>query len=192
MYCRKCGKFIDGDLDLCEECSKSEVKEEVVVENAEEKVEEAVVNATIAEVTPVLGGNKKKGLTLGIFGIIIGFIGLMVVSVAYGVYMGAVFAMNAATGNSTELRAAAEIFVDICPGLIVACWIGTAISAVGIVFGAVAMSTFFGYKKTTGVKAIPTLVTGIISLALGISSSCSGLLFVVAMQDGLNQILAVL
>lgn len=59
MYCKKCGKFVGGDKDICDECAQASVVQPVAKPSAQpvglQKPITACILAVIAEILPIIG-----------------------------------------------------------------------------------------------------------------------------------------
>jgi hypothetical protein len=84
MYCKKCGKYIDYEADVCNECKEAEnAQEEVKDENAYNPFEETVAPA------PADAGNRMYGFGKALASNIIGFFNMFLM--AFGIALAAVY-----------------------------------------------------------------------------------------------------
>ena len=82
MYCKKCGKFIDYDADMCVECQQA-TAQSAPVQNAEVVYVQPVQPVQpIVESKPVEEGSMTTGLGKSIASAILGFIGYIFAFVA--------------------------------------------------------------------------------------------------------------
>jgi hypothetical protein len=179
MYCRKCGKYVVGNVDICEDCAKTE---ENVFESTEEIIiERPTVDATVSTVMPARKTSKTKGIAFGIIGVVVAIIAAIVIGVGYGV---AIVGANAAQEGATieEVRAMLSLGVGICV-------VGVVLDLVAVIFGPVAIFIFRSQNAYTGVKAVPTLVFGIISLAEGAGVLLMGISYVLEISSVLAQLM---
>lgn len=239
MFCKKCGNYIAGTADLCEECAKEEQAEKqtndsegvVLFDDSEKEVSTApiiteevvapvtntevnyernesfnVAHATVnvepqpvndnsessvfapytateekteteGEVVAVPKSKKTKGMVVGIVGMIIGVVGLIVFSIAYGAFI--------ATKLVTEGEL--EKFVSLCTPYVIGGWIGVALTLPSIIMGIVGIKGYKKNQKATGIRNIPSLITGIVSLAIGIISLITGVAFALDMHFGIAE-----
>lgn len=168
MYCRKCGKYVVGNKDICDECANVENNayatepETVIVNEVETDAPETVIvnetaNASAAGSVPVYSGSKTKGIAIGIVGVVIAIVAAIVVGVGYGIAV-----VGAEMLEGPDDVALVKSMLEI--GMVI-CYVGMAVAIPSFVLGPIAIKTFVSHNKATGVKAIPTLVLGIISLA---------------------------
>ena len=176
MYCKKCGKFIEGNADVCDECIKLDYYLYANQQGtAYQKPPQSVQNASA---TPAYNsGSKAKGLGYGIFGLIIAIVGAIVIAVGYfNAYMGLGTAYTTQEAVSAVQTGEAT------------CWVGVIIGVIALICGIVAIRTFVTHNRKTGVKAVPTLVFGIISVVEGVGTILLGFIFLIT----LSAVLAVL
>ncbi len=155
MYCRKCGKEIDYDSPLCKECEEQEVffSDATQVEPVEVKTEPEQIKAE-----PTLG-SRKEGFSIALASTILGSIAYIFSMVALGIASAAVDELTYGYGYSSvaETIAGVAIFFSlIC--------LGAAIP--GLIMGIKSIRCFFTEKNEGRVKPIPTLILGIVGVAM--------------------------
>ncbi len=146
MYCKKCGKFIGSESDLCDECATN--VGEVFSEFSKEKQEneQAVVTYSQEDYT----ANKptvKLGSAIAAF--ILSTVGFAVI------YFGFLFGLEltAATLNLEVLG------VSIVCGLI-----GCVPALLGLIFGIASVINFKATSTVRSGKRIPLLILGILAI----------------------------
>jgi hypothetical protein len=130
---------------------------------------------------PARKTSKTKGIAFGIIGVVVAIIAAIVIGVGYGV---AIVGANAAQEGATieEVRAMLSLGVGICV-------VGVVLDLVAVIFGPVAIFIFRSQNAYTGVKAVPTLVFGIISLAEGAGVLLMGISYVLEISSVLTQLM---
>jgi hypothetical protein len=144
-------------------------------------IERPTVDATVSTVMPARKTSKTKGIAFGIIGVVVAIIAAIVIGVGYGV---AIVGANAAQEGATieEVRAMLSLGVGICV-------VGVVLDLVAVIFGPVAIFIFRSQNAYTGVKAVPTLVFGIISLAEGAGVLLMGISYVLEISSVLTQLM---
>ncbi len=148
MYCRKCGKFIDYDADICIECKQAEQQNIANTSIPTSPVQPIQSVQPVQPVQQVEEGSVKTGLGKGIAAVILAFFGYILAFAALG-----------ALGAAIELGGGAEAGIVL---FIMA--LGTSIP--GFVLGLKSMLLFFSEKKAGRKKPIPALILGISGVAL--------------------------
>ena len=165
MYCRRCGKFIDGSLSVCNECVEEMLKNEqkaTVTEKKqdEQKVQVLTVASDATEVAPVQqvvyqrsSAPKKEnvGLTRAIWSVVLPV-------AAFVVFMFIV--MQLSNVDVTD-----EYYNPSCIGFSIILFAFPE-CILGAIFGAKSIVTSNIIAKQTGVRPKATLICGIIGLAL--------------------------
>lgn len=176
MNCKKCGKEIDYEAEVCNECVAAEVNVEPVVEEvaSAEGVAEVTLNNASGKNPKMIGfGKALTSLLLPIVGaIFIGIVCGILFVAAQGVYDTAMkyienpeLIVNAQTGElSVAFKAFLEndvadlaIFLLLLVG---ACIVAFVMSIIGVIFGIQSIKCFTREKKN-GNKPIATLILGI-------------------------------
>ena len=153
MYCKKCGKKLDYDGDLCEECRNRELvygDEQTKAETASTAYDpfdepstdanRATGNGNVAYMPSGENGDRMHGFGKALTSAILGDVG--VVLAYFGIY--------------------ASIF---SVGLGIFLILGSiALAVLGLVFGIQSVQTFIADKNAGRVKPIATLVCGIIGI----------------------------
>ncbi len=213
MYCRKCGRYFDGSADLCVECAQNEANAKVEnnapqygannapqygapqygANNAPQygapqygaPQYNANYNQTVSSVTPVRQGSRTAGLGFGVVGFIFAMVALIMIIAGYGSAYDAALDVTFGSyyGNVESFRSTLTTASALC-------WVGIVLGVIAVIFGPVAISKFVKTKRNSGVKPVPTLVFGIISLAEGVGSILVGLICNLALGEAL-QILSV-
>lgn len=187
MYCKKCGKQLDHDGDICKACAENEAyfgsaqQESAPAQEAAPTIAPAPAQAAqpIAQ-----DGDKKFGFGKALASTIMGAISNGMASIASGVPLGielAIMELGYATG-SAEI-ALGGIAITIILALIS---IGLAIPA--LIMGIKSIKTFNERKSAGYAKPIATLVLGIIGVV------CAGfaLLSVLSAFGGISDLTAYL
>ena len=146
MYCKKCGKFIGNDADLCDECMAQE--ETAFGEFSTQKEEPYGSPAPTYYQTSEYSGQE---ISLGkpITAIILSNIGFVLLYIALLV-MG-----ELAIYEATEY------------GIVVAFWlIGVSLSIVGLILGIQSIKYFRATSMIKSGKRIPVLILGIVSVVI--------------------------
>jgi hypothetical protein len=135
MYCRKCGKYIPSNADVCADCAAKE--------------------AQYTPVTPIVNIPQKQGSLMNGFGkaltaAILGFVGFFCSLFGY-LFSVVTFGLSTA-GESTESQLIFSILFWVFA-------VGLAIPA--LLFGVRSIKLFIAEKKAGHKKPIPTLALGI-------------------------------
>ncbi|MBQ7879666.1 MAG: hypothetical protein IJ317_03350 [Clostridia bacterium] len=164
MYCKKCGKFIGTDEDLCYECKSVELMEEKPVEPTPQPQQAyAQPQPTYApQPTPVQpvqpqterAGNVMTGFGKALAGTIVGFFGFIFACIALGAGVAGGF-----TGAFFVLWS-----IAIAGGVI------------SLIFGIQSIKVFKREKRADRKPPIPALVLGIVSTVLAGLALLYGLL----------------
>ncbi|MBO7187786.1 MAG: hypothetical protein J6V68_05275 [Clostridia bacterium] len=141
MYCKKCGKFIGNDSELCDECR---LKQDTIFSEFSEKKEE-----DIASVYSNVNVPSSNQISLGksIAAIILSDIGFFLI------YMGLILFPTAAA------------YVDFS-GAIAFMIFGAIPSLLGLIFGIQSISYFRATSMIRSGKRIPVLILGISSVVM--------------------------
>lgn len=141
MYCTRCGKQIDYDATVCNECAAREAAENAAKNSTVTNIFEEQGGFGVAHSAPIAptGENTRmRGFGAALTGVILSFVGL-------------IFCM---LGGVDE-----EAF-----GLII---IGIGMLIASMILGAISLGRFFSTKREGKPVPIATLVMGIASLAEG-------------------------
>ena len=158
MYCKKCGKFIGTDSDLCDECTAK--ANEVFSEFSDDKGESAPPKTEPPKTEPPKTNvnynnpnppvNTEISLGKAIAGVVLGFLGFFIT------YIGIiVLAEIAALGSS-----------DLGTGFITM-FLGCAPSIIALSFGISSIKLFKATSNVKSGKRIPLLILGISSVVFG-------------------------
>lgn len=171
MYCKKCGKFIGTDSDLCDECSKN--SNEVFSEFAEKKEETTTPKgATPNEYTPkanttnpTYNTNNEINLGRAIAGAILGFVGFLIS------YIAVILLAELLVLDPSDVGGAmVAIIFSVVP------------SVISLVFGIKSIANFKSTSHVKNGKRIPLLILGISSVVLaGLSLFLVFIIFVILM-----------
>lgn len=149
MYCRKCGKKIDYDAEMCVECQENEELfvsvEETPVQPAQQPTYTYAQPA--AAPAPQDNGSRKYGLALGIAGAIVSEFAV--------VFAYLMIVLGLASGGM-----ATAIFLPFA--------LGTSIFS--LVAGIKSINRYKACSNAGKVRPIPTLILGIISLVGAIAA----------------------
>ena len=176
MNCKKCGKEIDYEAEVCNECATAEVNVEEVA--TEEAVAAVTINDGVAAKNP-----KMIGFGKALTSLILPIVGAILIGIVSGLL--AVAAQDAyaalekfiedpeliVNGQTQELSVAFKNFLenDIADlGIFLVLLVGAGIVAfvlgvVGIIFGAQSISCFKKESRNSN-KPLPTLIVGILGL----------------------------
>lgn len=200
MNCKKCGKEIDYEAEVCNECVAAEASVEPVAEEVAAAEGVVAVNVADNKKGKMAGfGKALTSLLLPIIGaVLIGIVCGILFVMAEGVYETAMhylenpeLIMNKQTG---ELSVAFKAFLendvaDLAIFLILlvgACVVAFIMGVIGIIFGAQSIGCFKKEHKN-GNKPIPTLILGIaglvesIGMVMGILSAVGSIALMVLM-----------
>lgn len=152
MYCKKCGKYFDGEGEYCADCQAKVASEQP---------------------TPAAnsGNPKMVGFKKGLVSVILGYIGFLFANVAFGICMGLIDA-GILSGDEIMVITGAVTLIIFC---IVA--IGLGIPAV--LMGVQAVKIFKERNAAGAPKPIATLITGIAGLVFGALSLLLGVIYFV-------------
>ena len=139
MYCKKCGKFIGTDAEVCDECKQ---KESVNASTQQAQYQQAQYQQPQYQQPLYKTQNNDSAINLGkaIAGVILSFIGF-------------IFGLTVLEGYSDTALVIGGLLLGLAPCII------------GLVFGIKSISNF---KETSYIKSgkrIPTLIMGIASTA---------------------------
>ena len=154
MFCKKCGKFIDYDSDVCNECHDNNVADTIPVV------------ATTDEAPKKPEGRRTYGLGLAIAGAAIGLFSAIFSCIAY------VFSLVVSVLKTEDYSQVGVTLADLdALGILsyVFAVFGIILAIPAIIFGAVSIKRFFVKKKLGEVKPIPTLIIGIVTVAETVS-----------------------
>ena len=153
MYCKKCGKFIDSNADLCYECKQNEVP---LNENTTYQSANSYANTGFYQPPIVQQDTSIINLGKAIAAMILATIGFIFI------YAGLIVAWEPTAAT-------------ICMVL------GLVPTILGLVFGCQAISNFKQTAYIRSGKRIPVLILGILSVVnSGISLFCSLILLIIA------------
>ena len=141
MYCKKCGKKIEYDSDVCYECQRDEM------------LFGQSTNAGATKMPNAMDDKIDKGTGKAIASVILGATGAELSIVAYALII-LLFALTLG-----RLSAVMECILIISGGLVT--------SILGLVFGIKSIKKFIKVKNEYGVKPVATLVLGIAGTATG-------------------------
>lgn len=147
MYCKKCGKFIGNDADLCDECL---LKEEGVFSEFAGK-QETPTSAPAPTYHPI-ASNDSSRISLGkpIAAVILSTIGFSLI------YFGLMTCLEI-------LEAAGSELADI-EGVIACILVGCIPCVLGLIFGIQSINHFKATSMIKSGKRIPVLILGIESV----------------------------
>ncbi len=160
MYCRKCGKFITYDAEVCNECKLAEEQNQANFGAQTEPIYYAT--PVEQQPQPMNEGSVTTSLGKGIASAILAFIAYIFSAMALG-----------------AVAAAIELGGGIGIGVVLLMFtLGTGIP--GLVMGIKAIKVFVAEKNAGRRKPIPTLILGIVGTAFaGIALFLSFIVFVV-------------
>lgn len=146
MFCRKCGRQLDGDLTICPECERITVESYVGADMP------FVETVTPEGVAPASKGSRKAGLGKGITAAVLGFVGFFMVYFAL-VFMAALLSED--MGGMVMIFGA---FLSL---------IGVGCSIPALFFGIASLKLAIRQKKSGKVLPIPALALGIAGCVFG-------------------------
>ena len=176
MYCRKCGKFIEYEGDMCREClAKQDPYEEIVVvptsvqqitTTQPQNVVQPVVNVPRRVCTNVdANTNRRLGLGKAIASTVMSNIGSLIISFAELLVEDSISFLDGTIAvTNLEQAVSANIFSSIFMMIFA---LGLAIPS--LIMGIQSILTFARAKRGGGVVPVATLVLGIIGLATAAS-----------------------
>lgn len=168
MYCRKCGKQIDYDSELCKECQEMEEffsapANEFQFEEKEEVQQPQQAYYQPQQPTQPLPGNKKEGFGKALTSTILGVLAYFLVSIALGLLMGLA---DISYADFNYDRVAYEAACDLIQGIaIVITIIAIGLAIPSLILGIKSIKCFIKQKREGKVKPIATLILGIVGLA---------------------------
>ena len=153
MFCRKCGRQLDGDLTICPECEGITVDSYVSADMSYlDSITPCVETITPEGVAPASNGSRKAGLGKGIAAAVLGFVGFFMVYFAL-IFMAAL--LESGMGGMAMIFSA---FVAL---------IGVGCSIPALVFVIASLKLAIRQKKSGKVLPIPALVLGIAGCVFG-------------------------
>lgn len=142
MYCKKCGKFIGNDADLCDECmAQNEIFGEFSSGKSETRTPEYPRTTTYS--------NNEISLGKSIAAIILSNIGFALI------YLAILVMGELAAYGTTD-------FGDVQAFMIV----GGILSVLGLIFGIQSIAYFKATSMIKSGKRIPVLILGIVSVVM--------------------------
>ena len=157
MYCKKCGKFIGNDADLCDECKAQE--ETAFGEFSNQKEQPYTPEPTYYSTSTYNGGEVSLGKPIA--AIILSHIGFFLIYIGLIVMAGSTY--------YDDYSAATVLML-----------IGGSISIVGLVLGIRSIAYFKATSMIKSGKRIPLLILGIISVVVaGIGLFIATLMFMI-------------
>ena len=155
MYCRKCGKMVEDDKELCVDCQEMDV-----FFGDEPKAE----NVKAETVAPKLEGSRKTGMAKGLVGTILGAVAYFIACIGFGLISGALEVVE----EEAYLYSVEEVLKELnLYGVTAFCGTLPLLMFVpSLVLGILSISCFKREKNAGRVKPIPTLVLGIVSVVL--------------------------
>lgn len=184
MYCRKCGKQVNGNEELCEECRHNELVFGEEQKRAQQSNANAYSNANAnayyngaSTRQPEPNTNRMLSFPIALTGTILGVVAYIFMLMSL-IFMGNYAAAISGDGyyygtlRGIAYRNVAWIFFVL----------GLAGAICALVFGIKSIMAFTRVKREGGVKPIPALVLGIIAVvAAGISFLFAFITFIVLM-----------
>ena len=166
MYCKKCGKQLDYDGDICKECQEAET---YFGSTQEQPVETPVTTEPTTQ--PVSQeADKKFGFGTALASTIMGAIAYFIMAIASGIPLGVIEAIEEAGLYTAEISEIAMAGIAVTMVFWV---IGVGLSIPALIMGIKSIKCFVARKKAGYVKPIPTLVLGLI----GLIASATAILF---------------
>ena len=155
MYCKKCGKFIGNEADLCDECLSKDG--EVFSEFSKEDKKELppLFYQPPTYTPPQFTNSENKPIALGksIAAVILSTVGFVLVYAAIMIF---------------GVMAETELYDDgLAVGALVLMVISIIPCVLGLVFGIQSISRFKATSAVKSGKRIPLLILGIVSIAQG-------------------------
>ena len=166
MYCKKCGKQLDYEGDICKDCEEAEL---YFGSTPEQPVEAPVTTETVQPVVIQQDGDRKFGFGKALASTIMGAIAYFVMCMAYGIPLGIIEVLEEASYASGGAEAA-SLGIAIT---MVFFLIGLGLCIPSLIMGISSIKCFFARKKAGYAKPVPTLVLGII----GVATSAMAILF---------------
>lgn len=143
MYCKRCGKFIDYEADICNECAAEQ--------NAAIQAEAFGTQPQVKE------GSMKTGLGRAIAAAILGTVALLFIEIALVIMeMGSMDLYF-----ESDLFYAAEAMVEVGAGMFVLLILAAGCAIPSLILSIKSIKTFKAEGAQGRVKPIPTLVLGI-------------------------------
>ncbi|MBO5224618.1 MAG: hypothetical protein J6C23_08930 [Clostridia bacterium] len=188
MYCRKCGKFIEYEGEICKECLGNDTQpkvqgqlamqvEQPITAQAEENIQVIAKQESVSVQPQLQSSNSGFGMALA--SIIVGAVARSMSSIAEAVLLaGAEYIadINAITPSAEETFYS----MAVVGGIILVLALGGAIPA--IVMGIKSIIAFARGKKS-GSSNVAVLVLGIVGIALALNAVSSILTYCVSVVD---------
>ena len=158
MYCKKCGKKLDYESDICNECAQNDefFSAEPIIEPAPQPQPAPVYAEPVAAPAPAAPidptNTRKYGIGKAITSIILGFVGYIISYLVLTVLTAIMESPGAPEIESPALM----FFVFVSLGLAIP----------SLILGIKSIITFIKRAKGGYVKPIPTLILGIIGVNL--------------------------
>ncbi len=203
MYCRKCGKFIDYEADICKECcakeSAIEEKEVATAESLNEVEERVVQNESVNQEQEIIitceqdnyvksenriNTNKKLGFSKALTATILSVIANSMIGAA-DIFMQS--GISWITGEQIVEDPVAMFWVaSFVAGFLAMIALGLAIP--GLIMGIQSILLYVKTVKSGGVKPVVTLVLGIIGVAFAVGVIASTLILLLEFSYVIMQI----
>lgn len=158
MYCKKCGKKLDYESDICNECAQNDefFSAEPIIEPAPQPQPAPVYAEPVAAPAPAAPidptNTRKYGIGKAITSIILGFVGYIISYLVLTV----ITSIMEETGTVEFVSPAMMFLVLVSLGLAIP----------SLILGIKSIVTFIKRAKGGYVKPIPTLILGIIAVNL--------------------------
>lgn len=153
MYCKKCGKFFEGEGEYCADCQV----EATPVQPAQPAASE--------------GNPKMFGFKKGLVSAILGYIGFLFANISFAI-CDPMMSQGAIYGDEILVITGAVT-------LIIFCIVAIALGIPAIISGANAIKIFKERNAAGAPKPIATLITGIAGLVFGALNLLLGVLYFV-------------
>ena len=156
MYCRKCGKWIDYEAEICAECQQQE--------NAQAAEQPTVTYPSAQPMQPSFYGvelpaAQKKGSRMKKFGLALAAV--IVAQFALGFFLGIIIGIEEALSGYNS----SYMYVVVDESMYALYIIGFACAIFSIIGGLVSVCSGFGAKKKGEVTPIPAIILGFVALA---------------------------
>ena len=143
MYCKKCGKFIGNDADLCDECL---AKEQAVFSEFSEPAPETPAPVYYQESAYNAGAQIKLGKSIA--AAVLSYLGFLII------YIGFMIMAELASYGSDISVATAFVLIGCIPNVL------------GLIFGIQSIKHFKATSMIRSGKRIPVLILGISSVVM--------------------------
>lgn len=155
MYCRKCGKWIDNEAEICVDCQQQESAQAAQQPTGTYEAAQPTQSFYGVEM-PV---PQKKGSRMKKFGLALAAV--IVAQFALGLFLGIIIGIEEALAGYDS----SYMYVVVDESMYALYVIGFALAIFSLVGGLVSVCSGFSAKKKGEVTPIPAIILGFVALA---------------------------